>query len=172
MSRENIQKMVLAAMFLAAGLILPQLIGHVQVLGTALLPMHLPVLLAGVILGPRYGGLVGLLLPFLRHIIAGMPPLFIANSMMFELAIYGVVIGVLYAKLPKNLLGLFISLLAAMVAGRVVYAVVFSLLVGMPDEPISYFATALVVSSWVGIALQLVLVPTITLALRRARLIE
>ena len=83
-------KLILAAMFLAIGLLLPFLTGQIRQIGNMLLPMHIPVILCGLICGWQYGLGVGFVLPLLRCVIFGMPVLFpTAVSMSFELAAYG-----------------------------------------------------------------------------------
>ena len=98
MKKNTIQKMVQAAMFLAVGLVLPFLTGQIPEVGSMLLPMHIPVLLCGLICGWQYGAAVGLVLPLLRFMLFGMPPLFpVGAAMTLELATYGLVAGLLYA---------------------------------------------------------------------------
>ena len=45
--KQNIKNTVLAAMFLAIGLVLPFLTGQIPRIGSMLLPMHIPVFLCG-----------------------------------------------------------------------------------------------------------------------------
>ena len=91
---KRIKNLTLSALFIAIGLVLPFFTGQLKALGNAFLPMHLPVLLCGLIEGPMYGLIVGLILPILRHFTFGMPPLYpTAISMAFELATYGFVVG-------------------------------------------------------------------------------
>lgn len=81
------KKIVLASMFIALGLVLPFLTGQVPVIGRQLLPMHLPVLIGGFVLGGSVGALVGFVTPILRSFIFGMPPFFpTAVAMAFELS--------------------------------------------------------------------------------------
>ena len=58
-----VRKLVLSAMFLALGLVLPFLTGQLPELGSMLLPMHIPVLLCGMIVGGPWGLVVGLICP-------------------------------------------------------------------------------------------------------------
>lgn len=74
--KNTTNNMVLSAMFIAIGLVLPFFTGQVPQIGNMLLPMHIPVLLCGLICGWKYGILVGFILPLLRHTIFGMPILF------------------------------------------------------------------------------------------------
>ena len=96
--KQNTKNLVLAAMFLAIGLVLPFFTGQIPQIGSMLLPMHLPVLLCGLLCGWQYGAVVGLVLPMLRYVLFGMPPLLTAVAMSFELLTYGLVIGLLYSR--------------------------------------------------------------------------
>lgn len=72
--KNYIWNLVLSAMFMAIGLVLPFFTGQIPQIGSMLLPMHLPVLLCGLICGWQYGGVVGFVLPLLRYVMFGMPP--------------------------------------------------------------------------------------------------
>ena len=171
MNNKYVQDLVLAALFLNLGLVLPFFTGNIPAFGAMLLPMHLPVLLCGIILGPKYGALVGLILPITRFLMIGMPPLFpTAVSMTFELAAYGGIIGLLYGKLPKTIPALYISLIGAMLAGRVVWAAARTVLLGVMDIPFSFelFLAGALINAVPGIILQVVLIPVLIFALRKA----
>ena len=122
--KKSLKNLVLAAMFMAIGLVLPFLTGQIQQIGNMLLPMHLPVFLCGLICSWQYGLAVGFLLPLVRSLLFGMPPMYpTAVAMAFELATYGVVAGWLYSRSRwQCVLALYRALLAAMVAGRLVWA--------------------------------------------------
>ena len=66
MKSKHLKKIVLSGVLLALGMVLPLLTAQVKEIGDTLLPMHLPVLLCGLVCGWQYGGVVGLVLPFLR----------------------------------------------------------------------------------------------------------
>ena len=71
-TRQQIYNLVLAAMFLAIGIVLPFFTGQIPQIGRMLLPMHLPVLLCGLICGWQYGGTAGFVLPILRYFMFGI----------------------------------------------------------------------------------------------------
>ena len=75
MKSIDIKRMVLAALFVAIGFLLPFLTGQIQQIGNMLSPMHIPVLLCGFVCGPFWGLLVGAVTPLLRSLTLGMPPL-------------------------------------------------------------------------------------------------
>ena len=113
-------KLVLTAMFVAMGMILPLLTGQIKEIGDSLLPMHLPILLCGLLCGGGWGLTAGLLTPFLRSVSFGMPPLYPnAVWMAAELGTYGLVIGLVSALLGnKHTVGrIYFALLSAMLAG-------------------------------------------------------
>ena len=98
MVRASTRQVVLAGLFVALGLIMPFLTAQVPALGARFLPMHLPVLLAGLVIGGPLGLLVGLVTPLLRSVLFGMPPMFpTAVAMAFELA-HSLFIGLVYKK--------------------------------------------------------------------------
>src|SRR5690554_5395346 len=97
MKKSQLKKIILASMFVGIGIILPFLTGNNQQLGNMFSLMHIPVLLAGLVLGFQYGLIVGLITPILRSLLIGMPPMMpIALSMMFELGAYGLFTGLFY----------------------------------------------------------------------------
>ena len=64
---KNVKTLVMAALFLALGLVLPFFTGQIPQIGSMLLPMHLPVFLCGLICGWQYGAVVGFVLPLFRY---------------------------------------------------------------------------------------------------------
>ncbi|MCX7657159.1 MAG: ECF transporter S component, partial [Oscillospiraceae bacterium] len=156
------KKLTLSAAFLGLGLVLPFLTGQVPQVGSMLLPMHIPVLLCGIICGWEYGLAVGAILPLLRSVIFGMPPIYpTALAMTFELAAYGAVIGFSYKKFFKGTAGVYLSLLTAMVSGRIVWGIAQAVLLGVGGKAftISAFFAGAVLNAVPGIILQLLLVP-------------
>ena len=62
-ANKNLLNLVLSAMFLAIALILPLFTAQIKEFGNMLLPMHIPVMICGFVLGPFYGTLIGLITP-------------------------------------------------------------------------------------------------------------
>ena len=87
------KKLVLAALFLAIGVVLPTATHSIPNAGSVLLPMHIPVLLCGLTCSWQYGLLCGLLSPALSSLITGMPPAAVLPAMVCELAAYGLLSG-------------------------------------------------------------------------------
>lgn len=159
---NKVYKMVLGAMFLALSLVLPFITGQMQQIGNALCPMHIPVLLCGYICGPFYGAIVGFVAPLLRFMMFGMPPVMpIGISMSFELMTYGLTAGVLYKWLPRKKGYVYVSLIIAMIMGRIVWGVVRVILLGLGKAEFGWmaFLTGAVLNAIPGIIIQLVLIP-------------
>ncbi len=165
MKNKNLRKLVLSAMFLAIGMILPTLTMQIKEIGDTLLPMHLPVMLCGLICGPFWGGFIGSVLPFLRSVTFGMPPLYPnAVWMALELAAYGAVIGLVYLLFKKkNTAAVYVSLITAMIAGRVAWGIAKAVLMGLGGKAFTFaaFITGGFVDAIPGIIIQLVLIPVI-----------
>ena len=175
MKNTSVRRLTLSAMLLAIGMLLPFLTGQIQHFGNMLCPMHLPVFICGMVCGPFWGLAVGAVLPLLRSMIFGMPMLMpAAAAMAFELAAYGFVSGLLRKLLPKTLPMLFVSLIAAMLLGRVVWGAVSVPIYGFASKSFSwqiFFANGFV-NAVPGMILQLIAVPAIVTALERAHLAE
>lgn len=173
MNRTEIRRMVSAAVCLVLCYVLPFLTGQIPQIGAALSPMHLPALLCGFIAGPWYALAVGLIAPITRSLMFGMPNLYpTAVAMSFELAAYGFFSGLLYAKLPKKPQYVYISLVGAMILGRVVWGATQAVLLGLGGSSfgMSAFVAGAITGAVPGMIAQIVLIPAIVMAQDRAKL--
>lgn len=172
---RNIKKLTLAALFLALGMVMPFLTIQIPEIGSMLLPMHIPVLVCGFVCGPVWGVIVGFITPLLRSVTFGMPPMIpSAVSMAFELATYGAVSGLLYKFFKKTKIGTYISLIGAMIAGRVVWGLVSIVIYGLMDAKFSWqiFVSGAFLTALPGIILQLVIIPPIIIIIKRFTKVE
>lgn len=173
--RNQIRLLTLSAMFLALGLVLPFFTGQIPQIGSMLLPMHIPVLLCGLICGWKYGLIVGAITPLLRSLLFSMPPMFpTAIAMAFELATYGAIIGWLFATAKWQCIkSLYRCLIAAMLAGRIVWGIVSAVILGLFGDGFSFaaFLAGAITNAIPGIILQLLLIPAIMLLLDRTHLV-
>ena len=170
MQKKSVARLVVAAMCLALCLVLPFLTGQIREIGSMLCPMHLPVLLCGFLCGWPWGLAVGAVAPLLRSALFSRPPLFpIAVSMAAELAVYGLVTGLLSARLPKKLGWTYVSLIAAMLLGRVAWGLVRLLLAGLSGGAFTWamFLSGALTTAIPGIIVQLILVPVIVTAVQK-----
>lgn len=172
---NNVKKLAVTAMLFAVGMVLPFFIGQIPAIGKMLLPMHIPVLLCGFIVGWQYGALIGFLLPIVRGLVFGMPPLYPnAVAMAFEMAAYSFVSGYLYSHARWQCTKmLYISLVTAMLAGRIVWAFAEVILLGIGGNIFTWkmFAAGAFLNAIPGIIVQLTLIPIIMVTLRRAKVV-
>ena len=167
----DVRMLVTSAICLALCMVLPFLTGQIPQIGSALSPMHIPVLLCGFLCAPAYAAVVGFIAPLLRFMLFGMPPIFPTGvAMCFELATYGLVAGVLYRRLPRKNASIYIALIAAMFGGRVVWGVVRVILSGVSGSAFTWaaFMSGAFINAVPGIIVHIVLIPVIVMALERA----
>ena len=175
MSSLQIRKLTYAALFLALAMVLPFITGQIPEIGKSLCPMHIPALLCGFLCGWPWGLAVGFIAPLLRSVVFGMPAMFPgAVAMAFELAVYGGLAGLLYRLLPRKKWSVYVALVAAMLAGRVVWGAVRLILAGLSGTGFTWamFLAGAVTTAIPGIILQLVLIPAILFALHKAKLVR
>lgn len=157
---------------IALAVVLPQLV-HLalgQPGGVQLLPMYLPVLIGGCLLGWRWALFVGVLSPLASFALTSlignpMPVLARLPFMMAELAVFAVVSGLFSNKIYKNGLWAFPAVLAAQLAGRAVFlglAFIFQSVAPFTAEMI----WSQILAGWLGLAIQLIAVPLIVIGLR------
>ena len=175
MKNKMVYDLATAGMLFALGLTLPFLTGQIPEIGSMLLPMHIPALLAGFILGWKYGLVIGASVPIVRSLIFGVPALYPkAVTMSVELAAYAFFAALFFLIIfkKKNLVTIYASLILSMLIGRVIKGVVSAFLYGTADNPYTFsaFITGTFVEAVPGIILQLILIPAILLALKRAKL--
>ena len=168
-----VKKSIITAVCIALCVVLPQAFHAVPNAGAIYLPMHIPVLLCGLICGWSYGMLCGLAGPALSALLTGMPPAAVLPGMLVECGVYGLAAGLLMQLLrTKHLYAdLYISLAAAMLLGRVVSGIAKALIFSAGSYSMASWVAGSFVTALPGIVIQLALLPSIVYALMRARLI-
>ena len=158
---ESLKKSVITAFCIALCVVLPIAFHAVQNAGKIFCPMHIPVLLCG---------LVG---PLLSSLITGMPLMSFLPSMMLELAVYGAVSGIMmkFIKTKNLYLSLYISLITAMLAGRIFNGIANALIFSAGNYSFKVWLTASFVTALPGIIIQLAIIPSIVFALTKAHLV-
>ncbi len=158
-----------SALLLALGVLFPLSFHQFGMAGRIFLPMHIPVLIAGLLVGPASGALVGALSPSLSFLLTGMPPLPLTALMIPELLSYGLLTGFLYCQLKLNL---WVSLIGAMLGGRIIWVLmaclVSSPLLGIRIRPLP-IALAALVAGWPGMIIQIIFIPPLVEKLKGAR---
>ncbi len=135
-NRQITLKIVYSAVFLALAMVLPFLTGQIPQIGKALSPLHIPTFLCGFLCGPVWGGVVGFVSPLMRSMIFGSPALFPdAVGMAFEMLTYGVVCGLMSRVLPRKVPFYYLSLITAMLCGRLVWGLARLVISGITANP-------------------------------------
>jgi hypothetical protein len=179
------------ALLLALGVVLPIVFHAIPLGGRIFLPMHLPTFVAGLVMGPVAGLVVGAGSPILSGILTGRPTVFYMIPMILELATYGLVSGLLRPRFAAMLgrreapaagaaqpsasrapwAAVTLALLGAMIAGRVVWVatvVWLAPVIGLTARTIAMAAGA-IGAGWIGMIIQLALIPAVVRAIERVR---
>jgi niacin transporter len=165
--KMNIRRLTYTALFIALGIVLPQafhLLGGPG-LGSVFLPMHIPVLMGGILLGPLSGFLIGMISVVVGFLL-GMPAMPMAAFMFFELATYGLVAGYLGNRSKLNV---YLTMIVSMLSGRLVSLglMQFAIRVLEIELPPIFGRVAIFATGIPGMILQLVIIPSLVLVLRR-----
>ena len=171
-TRNSIKNMTMAAVCVALCVVLPIAFHSIPDAGSVFLPMHIPVLICGMICGWPYGFLCGLVGPLLSSALTGMPPIAFLPGMMVECAAYGMVSGLMlkYVHTKSTYADLYIALVTAMLAGRVVSGIAKALIF-TPGLAMSAWITASFDTALPGILIQLVFLPSVVFTLMKAKVI-
>lgn len=168
-----VKKAIITAACIALCVVLPMIFHAIPNAGNIYCPMHIPVLLCGLICGWPFGLLCGLAGPMVSSLFTGMPPMVYLPSMLVELAAYGLIAGIImqFVHTKKIYVDLYISLIVALLGGRIIAGISQALIFAAGNYSMVAWATSYFVTAWPGLLIQLVLIPNIVLALEKARLI-
>lgn len=168
------RQLVLTAMFIALGVILPQAFHAIPNAGSIFLPMHIPVLISGFVLGPVLGLVCGIATPLLSHLIFSMPPAPVLPGMLCELGVYGLMTGLLnkLIKMKNDYLKTCLVLVLSMLCGRVTYGILNALIFKAGSYSIQAWTSAAFVTAIPGIIIQLILIPILVSRLKKANYID
>lgn len=165
---SELQQLVRAAMLCAIGLALPFCFHGIKDAGSIFLPMHIPILIGGFLLKPKYAVAVGILTPVLSNLFTGMPPFPFLYVMVLELATYGLTISILY---NTRKLGLYSSLIIGMIFGRIINIAgtysIMHMIMGKPFK-LNMVVTGLLIKGMPGIIIQIILIPIVIMALQKS----
>jgi len=164
--KNTTQELVLSGLLLASGVILPMIFHIFGMTGPIFLPMHIPVLIGGLLLSPQLALILGILTPFLSSLFTGMPVMFpIAVIMAFELGVYGLAASLAVRTLHFSLIP---ALITAMLSGRIAAGICVAFLVqlfGIKMDPVLYLEGA-IITGIPGIMIQLIIIPALVYAIR------
>jgi niacin transporter len=168
------KKTVYTSLLIAVGVVLPVALHFVPNAGNVLLPMHVPVLICGIVCGLPYGVLCGLITPLVSSLFTGMPPAAMLSAMLSELAVYGLISALLARTIrTKNIYAnVYIALLGAMLAGRIIFGILNSLIFKAGEYSAQIWLASAFVTALPGIIVQLILIPGVVIALQKSKLVE
>ena len=168
-----VKKSIITAVCIALCVVLPQAFHAIPNAGSIYCPMHIPVLLCGLICGWQYGLLCCISGPLVSALITGMPPAAVLPGMLVECAAYGALTGLMMQLVhtKKVYPDLYISLLVAMLGGRIISGIAKALIFSAGSYSMTAWVTGSFVTSLPGIIVHLVLIPSIVYALMKAKLI-
>ncbi|MGN8719219.1 ECF transporter S component [Holdemanella porci] len=111
----------------------------------------------------------GILTPFISSVTTGMPPAMMLPQMMVELAVYGLVAGLCekYISQKNEMTKLYMSLIIAMLAGRIVNGLVNTCILSTQGYTLSVFMMASFVTCLPGVILQLIVIPVLVRSLNK-----
>lgn len=169
---SSAKQITVAAVCAALCCVLP-MVFHAVGLGTTMSPIHMPVLLCGLISGPVYGLTCGALGPVLASVITGMPGPAMLVSMVPELMSYGLITGLAmrYLRTGKTGIDLYASLAVAMVIGRAVGGIAKALVYmgGGQSFTLAIWISSYFVATLPGIVCHLILIPLLYFTLMKAK---
>ena len=178
--KNTVKKIVITALCMALCYILPFITGQVPQINSIFSPMHIPILLCGILCGSGYALVAGAFSPIFRSLMLTMPPMFpTAVSMAFELAAYGLFAGFTYKTLRnktkmKDIPAIYLSLIISMILGRIVWGIVTATIMGIQGNTYTFgaFFTTAFIQGFPGMICHLIIVPLLVVALKKAKIIR
>lgn len=170
---KNTKSLTITAMMVALGLVLPPIIRLIPSGGILFSPMHIVPLLTGLVVGPVEAMITGIVCPILNNILFGMPQGSTLIGMCFELPVYGLITGILMniLKNKKDAVRVYVSLVMAMLAGRIVGGIVQAIILG-ESYSLQIWITSYFISTAPAIIIHLILLPAVYFAVKKARIIQ
>ena len=171
---SSVKQATITALCIALCYVLP-VVFHATGLGSAFSPMHIPVLLCGLVCGSGYGIFCGIAGPVLSSVLSGMPTVTQLIYFVPELIVYGFLTGLMMklVRTKKLVADLYISLAVAMLGGRLVGGIAEALFYLGSGQTFTLAAVAAgyFVTTIPGIVCHLIVIPILVTTLMKARLI-
>ena len=143
-------------LFLTFALVLPTITHRLGLNYLVAQPMHWMILFAGLTYGPISGMIIGASIPIVSFLISGMPVPMNLPLMIPELAVYGLIAGLLKQKVSA-----FGSLAISLIAGRVVYLALFAVF-GRLDISVFEFIQRIWIPGLVAVLVQITCLPLLS----------
>ena len=160
-------KTIVSLIIIVLALVLPQ-ITHAffgSRGGILLLPMYLPIILGGCLLGFRYGLVLGVISPLISFGFTSifqnpMPALNRLPFMMFELMVIGFVSGLFSNKINKNKNYAFVAVITSLLIGRLAFLICIAIFGNLVNLPLTLIVSQ-IETGLVGLTIQSLALPFI-----------
>lgn len=169
-TKITVKSLVSAGLIICA-VLLPQLVHLIGGApgGVQWLPMYLPVLVAGCLLGTYWGLSVGILSPIASFLITlafgnPMPALARLPFMIAELAMFAAISGLFGKKIAENRWMAFPAVLIAQVSGRAFFMLLVAIFQGVSELSVP-MVWSQIQTGFIGLILQALIVPFIIMGL-------
>ena len=153
---DSFKSCILELMFISFGIMTPLVFHAYGIPGNVFLPMHWAVYCAGILYGYRVGVFTGLFIPIVNFLITGMPAIAVLPFITAELAVYGLISGILRERTKLSTTSI---IAASMLSGRLSYLIIAASLKGFSQ------ALPFVLNIWkpgaISTIAQLLLIPVI-----------
>ena len=172
---NNTRTVTLSGLLLARAMVLPFITGQIPWIASRISLMHIPVFLAGYMVGGVPAMLVGIIAPVMRSMMFGMPRLFPSRiGMAFELGAYGLFLGTLWAKSKKDTKAIYSCLIIAMLGGRIVWGIASYALYSIAGNPftVNMFMAGAFINAVPAIIIHILLIPLLAKALQKAGILK
>lgn len=169
----NTRKSVICALCIALCTVLPMAFHAIPNASSIYLPMHIPVLLCGLIAGWPFGLFCGIAGPVISSLLTGMPGAGYLPQMAIELAVYGFAIGLVFklVRTRNTIADIYIALVIALLSGRIIAGILRALIFARGGYTVSAWVTSYFVTGLPGIIIQLIVIPALYIVLERSNLI-
>lgn len=167
-------KSLITALVIALSVALPQIVhlfaGNAG--GVKWLPMYLPVLIGGCLLGVKWGLIAGVFAPLASFLVTSavsspMPALERLPFMMVELGVYALVSGAFSEKIAENGWYAFPAVLLAEVSGRATFMLLVLVFGSLTSSLNPSLVWGQIQTGLLAVVLQAVIVPFIVMLLRK-----
>ena len=171
---DNLRKTLACSVCIALCVVLPMAFHAIPQGGVLFSPMHLPVLLCGIVTSWPFGLICGIAGPLLSSLFTGMPGAPMLPQMMVELGSYGFMAGLMMRLAGRGgkLSGVVLSLVIAMLFGRITAGLARAFIFARGSYSFPAWISSYFVSCLPAIIMQLVLIPLIYAALRKAGFVD
>ena len=168
-----VKKCVITAVCIALCVVLPMAFHAIPESSKILSPMHIPVLLCGLICGPVMGLLCGIAGTALSTLLTGMPVLAYMPVMIVELAAYGLISGIFtkFVYTKRRIADILICLISAQILGRVISGISKALVFSRGKYSFAAWFSSGFVKAWPALVIQIILIPAVIIALEKSHLI-